>query len=165
MFSKSLADDAKFFDIPTGEALTPAFFLGYTTHSFPCPLTNDSDLQTYESVYEKSSSLGLVKVGGSILRYVDYPPAYQSPMHRTVSLDYGIVLDGEIDCVLDSGETKKMVKGDCAIQRGTMHAWRNRSSTHWARMVYILLDATPVVVNGKSLGEELTDIKGVPDSH
>ena len=58
-------------------------------------------------------------------------------MHRTVSLDYGIVLQGEMELVLDSGETRLMKVGDVAVQRGTMHAWRNTSSTEWGRMIYV----------------------------
>ena len=46
-------------------------------------------------------------------------------MHRTVSLDYGVVLEGEVELVLDSGETRLMKRGDVSVQRGTNHAWRN----------------------------------------
>lgn len=51
-------------------------------------------------------------------------PGLLSPMHRTVSLDYGVVLEGEVELVLDSGETRVLKRGDVAIQRGTCHAWR-----------------------------------------
>lgn len=46
-------------------------------------------------------------------------------MHRTTSLDYGIVLEGEVELILDSGERRAMKAGDIAVQRATMHAWRN----------------------------------------
>ena len=46
-------------------------------------------------------------------------------MNKTVSLNYGIVLEGEIELVLDSGETKLMKRGDACVQRATNHAWRN----------------------------------------
>ena len=56
------------------------------------------------------------------------PAASRHPgMHRTQSVDYGIVLEGEIWRVLDDGETP-MRQGDVFIQRGTNHAWSNRSS-------------------------------------
>lgn len=42
-------------------------------------------------------------------------------MHRTISLDYAVVLEGEIDLVLDNNLTKTMRKGDVAVQRGTVH--------------------------------------------
>ena len=40
-------------------------------------------------------------------------------MHRTQSLDFGVVLEGEIELVLDSGETRLLKRGDVAVQRGT----------------------------------------------
>src|SRR2546428_13775258 len=48
-------------------------------------------------------------------------------MHKTASVDYAIVLAGEIWAVMDEGETC-MKAGDVLIQRGTNHAWSNRSS-------------------------------------
>jgi uncharacterized cupin superfamily protein len=59
-------------------------------------------------------------------------------MHRTETIDYGILLAGEIWLVLDEGETK-LAPGDIVIQRGTNHAWSNRT-TEPARMLFILLD-------------------------
>jgi quercetin dioxygenase-like cupin family protein len=59
-------------------------------------------------------------------------------MHRTVSLDYGVVMEGEAELVLDSGETQIMKKGDICVQRGTTHAWKNTSDSDWARMLVYL---------------------------
>lgn len=57
-------------------------------------------------------------------------------------MDYGIVLEGTIELVLDSGETKIMRRGDICIQRGTNHAWRNVTENNgWGRMVYVLTAA------------------------
>lgn len=85
-------------------------------------------------------------------------------MHRTQSLDYGIVLEGEVELILDSGEKRAMKVGDVAIQRGTMHAWRNMSDTKPARMIYVLTPAKPLEVDGKKLGEDLADMKDVRNS-
>jgi quercetin dioxygenase-like cupin family protein len=82
-------------------------------------------------------------------------------MHRTVSLDYGIVIEGEIELILDSGERKKMVAGDIAVQRGTMHAWRNMSDAKWARMLYILQPSKPLTIGAEKLGEDLETMEGV----
>jgi quercetin dioxygenase-like cupin family protein len=83
-------------------------------------------------------------------------------MHRTLSLDMGIVIEGEIELVLDSGETRLMKRGDLAVQRGTNHAWRNASAPHegrWARMFYVLQDAEPIeLADGKKLVEDLAGI-------
>jgi quercetin dioxygenase-like cupin family protein len=85
-------------------------------------------------------------------------------MHRTVSLDYGIVLEGEVELILDSGEKRVMQRGDIAVQRGTMHAWRNMSKDKWARMIYVLTSSKPLEVGGQNLGEDLETMKGVRSS-
>jgi hypothetical protein len=59
-------------------------------------------------------------------------------MHRTETIDYGIVLEGEVVLILDDGETIVRA-GDVVIQRGTSHAWANRSSSN-ARIAFILID-------------------------
>lgn len=59
-------------------------------------------------------------------------------MHRTQTLDYAIVLTGELTMVLDRGETV-LRAGDIVIQRGTNHAWANRGSEN-CRVAFILID-------------------------
>jgi hypothetical protein len=107
--------------------------------------------------------------GGTILRIIDFPPEpadkaelkrmldstfggiYQDAahdkrpgvhpgMHRTETVDYAIVLEGEIYAVMDEGETL-MRAGDVLIQRGTNHAWANRSE-RTARIAFVLIDGT-----------------------
>ncbi|CRG83448.1 hypothetical protein PISL3812_00799 [Talaromyces islandicus] len=128
------------------------FSLGYATNEIPVVLSADKDLATYQSYLQ--SPPGITIPGGTVLRIVDMNPGALSPMHRTISLDYGVVLEGEVELVLDSGETRLMKRGDVAIQRGTNHAWRNTSPTNWARMLYVLQEAQPLEFNGKSLGED-----------
>lgn len=59
-------------------------------------------------------------------------------MHRTETVDYGVVLDGEITLVLDKSETV-LGPGSVVIQRGTNHAWANRSG-RVCRMLFVLID-------------------------
>nr|RBQ98806.1 hypothetical protein FVER53263_20617 [Fusarium verticillioides] len=56
-------------------------------------------------------------------------------MHRTLSIDYAVVIEGEMELVLDSGENRAMKRGDVAVQRGTKHQWVNTDEEKWARMV------------------------------
>ena len=63
-------------------------------------------------------------------------------MHKTASLDYAIVLSGEIYAVMDEGETL-MRTGDILIQRGTSHAWSNRTDEP-ARVAFVLVGAEPL---------------------
>jgi mannose-6-phosphate isomerase-like protein (cupin superfamily) len=66
------------------------------------------------------------------------PDAAHPMMHRTQTIDYGIVIEGEIYLVLDDTETL-LKPGDVVIQRGTNHAWDNRS-TAVCRMAFVLID-------------------------
>jgi mannose-6-phosphate isomerase-like protein (cupin superfamily) len=50
-------------------------------------------------------------------------------MHRTNTVDYAVVYDGEIWLELDDGETLHLKRGDVVVQNGTRHAWRNRGTT------------------------------------
>jgi uncharacterized cupin superfamily protein len=85
-------------------------------------------------------------------------------MHRTQSLDYGIVLEGEVDMVLDSGERVAMKRGDVAVQRATQHQWVNKSDKDWARMMFVLQDCRPLVVGGREMAEDLGTNTGLPAS-
>ena len=64
----------------------------------------------------------------------------QSPVHRTASVDYGIVLSGEITLVLDDSEVT-LRAGDVVVQRGTDHAWANRGAVP-AVVCFVLVDGT-----------------------
>jgi quercetin dioxygenase-like cupin family protein len=75
---------------------------------------------------------------GTTLRINEMPPGAGSPTHRTETVDYGIVLDGEVVLVLDDGETV-LRAGDVVVQRGTNHRWENRSAAP-ARVAFILID-------------------------
>lgn len=59
-------------------------------------------------------------------------------MHRTQTIDYGIVLEGELTLIVDRGETK-LNAGDIVVQRGTNHAWANRTNNR-CRVAFILID-------------------------
>jgi quercetin dioxygenase-like cupin family protein len=75
---------------------------------------------------------------GTKIRINEFPPGVVSPVHRTQSVDYGIVLDGEVVLVLDDSETT-LRAGDVAVQRGTSHRWENRTDQP-ARLAFILID-------------------------
>ena len=76
-------------------------------------------------------------------------------MHRTQSLDYGIVIEGSVEMLLDDGSSTLLQRGDIAVQRATMHAWRNPSETEWTRMVFVLQDCKAFEIGGKKMGEDL----------
>ncbi len=160
IIDSSIPAAAPFYSI--GSASDALFAQCYVTSDFPVQITDDADTAAYKTFL--ASPPGLTVSGGTVLRYVDMPPGALSPMHRTVSLDYGVVLEGEVDLVLDSGETRHMKRGDICVQRATMHAWRNRSETEWARMLYVLQPVKPAVVAGQELREDYGGMVGVKHS-
>jgi len=96
---------------------------------------------------------GLTLESGSVIRIVDMLPGAESPMHRTSSIDYGIVIDGEIELELDDGKKVSVGAGGIIVQRGTMHAWRN-TGDKICRIVFSLVEAAPYLHNGKPLKDD-----------
>jgi quercetin dioxygenase-like cupin family protein len=76
---------------------------------------------------------------GTIVRIVDLEPGSSSPMHRTETIDYGIVLSGDVVLALGDGSETQLRAGDVVVQRGTDHAWINRGGEP-ARMAFVLVD-------------------------
>ena len=64
---------------------------------------------------------------GTRFAIIDFPPGNPAHMHRTETLDYVIVLEGKIDMDMDNS-TVTLKAGDVMVQRGTNHAWSNRSN-------------------------------------
>ncbi|HUC51281.1 MAG TPA: cupin domain-containing protein [Xanthobacteraceae bacterium] len=79
---------------------------------------------------------------GSRFIVMEFAPGITSEMHRTETIDYIAVLDGEIDMEMDDS-TVTLRAGDVMVQRGTNHAWVNRSDAP-ARLAIVLLDAKPL---------------------
>ncbi|MFY0727220.1 cupin domain-containing protein [Pseudomonas sp. NFX15] len=151
------------------------FYELWNSSASPAPLDNGAD--------PSDQPLQLSpKPQGSVIRVVDIPPdsvqntvsdenaaavfaeigeshagtgqanARHKLMHRTETLDYGIVTEGEVWLVLDEEEVH-LRRGDVVVQRGTNHAWSNRTEA-MARMVFILLDGR--------FADELNNGQGVP---
>ncbi|EPS26472.1 hypothetical protein PDE_01409 [Penicillium oxalicum 114-2] len=127
----------------------------YATTSAPAIIDNEADLAMYDEFLHQPP--GLTTPSGTIFRLIDLRPGKISPMHRTVSVDYGIVIEGEVDLILDSGATRHLRRGDVSIQRGTAHSFRNRSDTDWCRMLFVFLPMQKITIQGKELDEEVYD--------
>jgi quercetin dioxygenase-like cupin family protein len=76
---------------------------------------------------------------GSIFRIVDFPPGAKGEMHRTRSIDYAVVIEGEIDMLLPDAEVH-LRAGDVLVQQASDHAWENRGQAS-CRIAFILIDA------------------------
>jgi mannose-6-phosphate isomerase-like protein (cupin superfamily) len=86
---------------------------------------------------------------GTVFRLVEYGPGVAPRNHRTESIDYAIVMSGEIDMDLD-GATVHLKAGDVLVQRGTIHNWNNRGTVPCV-VAFVLVAAKPVERSGKLL--------------
>lgn len=97
---------------------------------------------------EAVEDMGARKIGtppppnGTRFAVLDFPPGTVSPMHRTETIDYVIVISGELEMDMDDS-TVKLRAGDVLVQRGTNHSWTNRG-TQPARAAFVLIDAEPL---------------------
>ncbi len=140
-------DDRKFSpqDIPGGDA---AFALMWTTPTVPADNNDPTD--------GRNRDAGLTLHEGSVIRVVDMLPGGSSPMHRTSSIDYGIVMSGHVELELDDGAKTLLGPGDIVVQRGTIHLWRNPSDTEISRIVFVLIEAKPYILDGELLADVMT---------
>ena len=113
----------------------------WTTENFPVDNTGTEDA-------------GLRKTGttldnGTVFRVLELAPGVSPRNHRTDSIDYAVVMSGEVDMELD--DTSVHLKaGDVLVQRGTIHNWVNRG-TEPCVIAFVLIAAKPVAVGGKVL--------------
>jgi quercetin dioxygenase-like cupin family protein len=87
---------------------------------------------------------------GSRFIVMEFAPGVVSEMHRTETIDYIIVLSGEIEMDMDDS-TVKLHTGDVMVQRGTNHAWANRSKEP-ARLAIVLMDGKPLGIGHPRVG-------------
>jgi quercetin dioxygenase-like cupin family protein len=113
----------------------------WTTESFPVNNTGDAD--------EGLRQVGTTLNNGTVFRVVEFAPGVAPRNHRTDSVDYAVVVSGEIDMVLDD-TVVHLKAGDVLVQRGTIHNWVNRG-TESCVIAFVLIDAKPVEVGGQVL--------------
>ena len=130
----------------------------WCTGATPAPVDAPDGIATHQGVAPPP--------GGTVLRIIDFPPEPQDPqelarmlnatfgsmyrdaqhaprpgqhpgMHRTATVDYALMLQGELVAIMDKDETV-LRAGDVLIQRGTNHAWANRSGAP-ARVAFVLI--------------------------
>ncbi|CUA76886.1 hypothetical protein RSOLAG22IIIB_02364 [Rhizoctonia solani] len=104
---------------------------------------------------------GLVSPGGTNCRVTDLGPGQVTPMHRTTSIDYNIIISGRAVHVLEDGSEQEAGPGDIVVQRGTNHRWENRTND-WVRWVSVLVEAKPMEVNERVLGPYIEGIDEHP---
>jgi len=113
----------------------------WSTGSFPADNSDDADGGERE--------VGTTLPHGTVFRIVEYQPGVAPRNHRTESIDYAVVLSGEIDLQLDGTEVN-LRAGDVLVQRGTLHNWVNRGAQPCV-IAFVLVAAQPVERDGKEL--------------
>jgi quercetin dioxygenase-like cupin family protein len=113
----------------------------WTSESFPADNGGDAD--------EGLRKVGTTLKNGTVFRVIEFAPGVSPRNHRTDSIDYAVVMRGEIDMVLDE-TTVHLRAGDVLVQRGTIHNWINNGLEPCV-MAFVLIDAKPVEVGGKVL--------------
>lgn len=102
--------------------------------------------------------MGLAETGlsnnGTICRIVDFPPNSKGMVHRSMTLDYIYVVQGEVVLTLDDGSRTVVREGELVVQQATMHGWDNETDS-WARLLCLLIAAEPPVVEGHQLKAEV----------
>src|SRR3954447_19871099 len=111
----------------------------WSSGEFPTDNSGDAD--------GGARQVATVDPNGTIFRLVEYGPGVTPRNHRTESIDYAIVLSGEIDMEMD-GTMVHLKTGDVLVQRGTIHNWINRGTVPCV-VAFVLVAAKPVEVAGK----------------
>lgn len=113
----------------------------WATNTFPPDMDTDQDI---------SADITTTTIpDGVVCRISRFDPGVAPRVHRTSSVDYAIVLSGEMDMELDD-ETVHIKAGDVVVQRGTVHNWIN-NSTEPCMMAFILIDSKMPIRNGERL--------------
>jgi mannose-6-phosphate isomerase-like protein (cupin superfamily) len=113
----------------------------WSTASFPVNNSGNED--------ESARPVGAPPPDGTVFRIIEYGPGVAPRNHRTSTIDYAVVISGEIDMELDEG-TVRLKSGDVLVQRGTIHNWVNRGSEPCV-IAFVLIAAHPVVRGGRTL--------------
>ena len=114
----------------------------WTTDTFPADNSGDADTSTRK--------VGTTLPGGTVFRVIEFSPGIAPRVHRTDSIDYAVVLSGEIDMELEKGTEVHLAAGDVLVQRGTVHNWINRGKAPCV-IAFVLVDAKPAAAGGKTL--------------
>jgi len=114
----------------------------WSTAAFPVNNSGNDD--------ESARPVGAPPPEGTIFRIIEYGPGVAPRNHRTSTIDYAVVISGEIDMELDDGASVHLKAGDVIVQRGTVHNWVNRGTVPCV-IAFTLIAAHPVARAGKTL--------------
>lgn len=170
VFDQSVLEEIPFngFPVPPGRPTTSVFALAYSTTNFPVsglspPSSEIAESKANLDVKQYKSSLSdpspLNPTNGTACTMLEVPIGNVVPMHRTSTLDYGVVVDGVTELLLDSGESKVLRRGDVFVQRGTAHSWKNMTSENdnngVLRVFFVFQPIDKILWDNGELGQDL----------
>src|ERR1700747_825779 len=120
----------------------------WSTNKMPVDNSEASDAAQRNGFVTRYNYVGSGQ--GTVIRITEFAPGAPKFMHRTETVDYALLLSGECDLELDSGEVAHLKPGDLVVQRGTMHAWVKHGPAP-SVFAFILIDAQPAMVAGQEL--------------
>ena len=133
------------FDGPTANVLSgrtgQSGTVLWQTSEFPTSNDGAADVSTVP--------VKTVNPKGTVFRVVEFEPGVGPRVHRTDSVDYAVIISGEIEMELDDAKVR-LRAGDCLVQRGTIHNWVNHGPAPCV-IAFVLVAAEPATANGKSL--------------
>jgi quercetin dioxygenase-like cupin family protein len=113
----------------------------WSTEGFPASNDGGDD--------PSAKKIGTTLDNGTVFRVVSFGPGASPRNHRTDSIDYAVVISGEIDMELDDSSVH-LKAGDVLVQRGTIHNWVNKGNEPCV-IAFTLVAAKSVTAGGKTL--------------
>ena len=89
----------------------------YTTHNVPTNVASEADIDQYSQDAKGALGNRLCPEKGTAAAVLNISPNSESPFHRTMTLDMFLVIEGDLELLLDSGEKRTLHAGDCVTQR------------------------------------------------
>ncbi|KAJ5754193.1 hypothetical protein N7533_003736 [Penicillium manginii] len=130
-----------------------------SSHHFPLNLSSETDIDQYQQDRTSPFFPGGRRIcpdDGTATCIISMKGGSESAMHRTMTVDTLVLIEGEMEITLDSGETRTLKAGDSLVQRATMHKWKNVTPNdglaRW--VVFIQAAAEPLKFGDKILGHE-----------
>lgn len=133
-------------DLPPIPGIDASGAVAWTTGAVPADNVDDLEGSDRQA--------GATIRSGSVFRVTEFGPGFESPMHRTHSIDYCAVISGELELVLDGDEVIALRPGDIVVQRGTSHVWRNPSTDTACRIIVVMIEAQPISIDGQVLAQD-----------
>ena len=121
----------------------------WSTNSMPVDNSMEAEAAQRAGFVKKYNYVGSGQ--GTTVRIVEWAPGHAMFWHRTETVDYSMVLSGEIDVEFDSGQVVTMKQGEIIVMRGVTHCWKNKGAVP-AVTAFILIDAAPFEAGGEKRG-------------